>query len=175
MHCTNETSGVCGSVPLHALQDFFKELSAANTILIIGGGAVGIELASEIATDQPSKKVTLVHSQPSFLEGSPPRFGRVVKNYLEELGVQVRSLDRTLPSIPANVTCQVWHIQWTSLSCCAHQRLARAICRVATLDHSMYMETCSGQHPELTGESLSWWCSSSWGSVRSRTATAPTG
>ena len=102
------------------LQDFFKELSAANDILVIGGGAVGIELAAEIATDQPSKKVTLVHSQPAFLEGCPPRFGRVVKNYLEELGVQVHPPDQLLSSSLADVICQVWHIPWASVSCRAN-------------------------------------------------------
>jgi NADH dehydrogenase FAD-containing subunit len=32
-------------------------LQAAETVLIIGGGPVGVELAGEIATDFPNKKV----------------------------------------------------------------------------------------------------------------------
>lgn len=35
-----------------------KKLSGANTVLIIGGGPVGVELAGEIATDFPEKKVS---------------------------------------------------------------------------------------------------------------------
>ena len=36
-----------------------KKLSAANSVLIIGGGPVGVELAGEIATDFPEKKVSV--------------------------------------------------------------------------------------------------------------------
>ena len=31
--------------------------------MLIGGGPVGVELAGEIATDYPQKKVTIVHSR----------------------------------------------------------------------------------------------------------------
>lgn len=37
-----------------------KKLSAANTVLIIGGGPVGVELAGEIAVDFPEKKVSSI-------------------------------------------------------------------------------------------------------------------
>ena len=33
------------------------KLQAAETVLIIGGGPVGVELAGEVATDFPNKKV----------------------------------------------------------------------------------------------------------------------
>jgi len=34
------------------------KLKAANSVLIVGGGPVGVELAGEIAVDFPEKKVT---------------------------------------------------------------------------------------------------------------------
>jgi hypothetical protein len=37
-------------------------------VLIIEGGPVGVELAGEIATDFPEKKVTLVHSGDRLIE-----------------------------------------------------------------------------------------------------------
>ena len=72
-------------------QNYAEELKAADSVLIIGGGPVGLELAGEIATDMPSKKVTLVHSGQNILESYPPRLGRLVKSQLEVLGVKVRS------------------------------------------------------------------------------------
>src|SRR3989338_5112888 len=43
------------------LQQSSAALLAASTVLIIGGGLVGVELAAEIITKFPRKKVLLVH------------------------------------------------------------------------------------------------------------------
>lgn len=40
-----------------------KKLVAANSVLIIGGGPVGVELAGEIAVDFPTKKVKTIHKE----------------------------------------------------------------------------------------------------------------
>lgn len=39
-----------------------EKIKGANSILIIGGGPTGVELAGEIAFDYPGKDVTLVHN-----------------------------------------------------------------------------------------------------------------
>ena len=44
-------------------------LAAASSVLIIGGGPAGIELAGEIKTDHPTLMVTLVHSGPALMAG----------------------------------------------------------------------------------------------------------
>lgn len=44
-----------------------EKIDRAENILVIGGGPVGVELASEIATDFPRKSVTLVHNQSTLL------------------------------------------------------------------------------------------------------------
>lgn len=41
-----------------------KKVRAANSVLIVGGGPVGVELAGEIATDFPEKKVIMSISNP---------------------------------------------------------------------------------------------------------------
>ncbi|KAF5751691.1 FAD/NAD(P)-binding oxidoreductase family protein [Tripterygium wilfordii] len=38
-----------------------EKITSAQSILIVGGGPTGVELAGEIAVDYPDKKVTLVH------------------------------------------------------------------------------------------------------------------
>ncbi|XP_072180715.1 ferroptosis suppressor protein 1-like [Diadema setosum] len=49
-------------------QGICEKVKAAEKIVIIGGGAVGVELAGEIATDHPGKDVTIIHARDSLLE-----------------------------------------------------------------------------------------------------------
>ncbi|GMN61000.1 hypothetical protein TIFTF001_030080 [Ficus carica] len=46
----------------------FEKIKSADSILIVGGGPTGVELAGEIAVDFPGKKVTLVHRGSRLLE-----------------------------------------------------------------------------------------------------------
>lgn len=75
-----------GCAELKTLQE---HITAAETVAIIGGGAVGVELAADVKSYCPSKKVVLVHSREKLL----PRFGgrlhRHVLPALEKLGVEV--------------------------------------------------------------------------------------
>ncbi|KAL5568654.1 hypothetical protein UlMin_025229 [Ulmus minor] len=45
-----------------------EKIKSANSILIVGGGPTGVQLAAEIVTDFPEKKVTLVHRGQRLLE-----------------------------------------------------------------------------------------------------------
>ena len=45
-----------------------QKIQSAHSILIVGGGPTGVELAGEIANDFPEKKVTLVHKGPRLVE-----------------------------------------------------------------------------------------------------------
>ncbi|KAJ4979327.1 hypothetical protein NE237_010107 [Protea cynaroides] len=45
-----------------------QKIKSADSILIIGGGPTGVELAGEIAVDFPEKRVTLVHRGSRLLE-----------------------------------------------------------------------------------------------------------
>uniref|UniRef100_A0AAY4BRS0 Ferroptosis suppressor protein 1 n=1 Tax=Denticeps clupeoides TaxID=299321 RepID=A0AAY4BRS0_9TELE len=38
------------------------EIQAANSVIVVGGGSTGVEMAAEIRTEYPEKKVTLIHS-----------------------------------------------------------------------------------------------------------------
>ncbi|GMY23479.1 apoptosis-inducing factor like a [Fagus crenata] len=46
----------------------FEKIKSANTVLIVGGGPTGVELAGEISIDFPEKKVILVHRGIRLLE-----------------------------------------------------------------------------------------------------------
>jgi NADH dehydrogenase FAD-containing subunit len=44
------------------------KIESSESVLIIGGGPTGVELAAEIVVDYPGKKVTLIHRGPRLLE-----------------------------------------------------------------------------------------------------------
>ena len=82
-----------------------EKIMKAEHILLIGGGPVGVELAAEIGTDFPGKKVTLVHNQPTLLRPgvfNEKLYPRLYEQ-LEKLGVQMILNDRIeLPKQPAD-------------------------------------------------------------------------
>ncbi|CAN8255120.1 unnamed protein product, partial [Cochlearia groenlandica] len=53
---------------LSQYQAEYQKIKSSESILIVGGGPSGVELAAEIAVDFPAKKVTLVHNGPRLLE-----------------------------------------------------------------------------------------------------------
>ncbi|TYI48691.1 hypothetical protein E1A91_D13G264400v1 [Gossypium mustelinum] len=58
---------------LHYYDAENQKIQSARSILIVGGGPSGVELAGEISTDFPDKKVTLVHKGPRLLEYIGPK------------------------------------------------------------------------------------------------------
>lgn len=64
-------------------------LRPAERVLIIGAGAVGTELAGEIAHAHPEKSVTLVASDPALFPGFPAKLGKSLQAKLEAMGVEV--------------------------------------------------------------------------------------
>ncbi|XP_066327639.1 uncharacterized protein [Miscanthus floridulus] len=53
------------------LKEFQRDngkIESSESVMIIGGGPTGVELAAEIAVDYPGKKVTLIHRGPRLLE-----------------------------------------------------------------------------------------------------------
>ncbi|GAA5874581.1 hypothetical protein JCM1840_002236 [Sporobolomyces johnsonii] len=79
------------------LRSLQSQIAASSSILIIGGGPVGIELAGEVAEyyngkdGRKKKTITLVHSRERFIteEGFKPKLGESLKSQLEALGVKV--------------------------------------------------------------------------------------
>ena len=71
------------------LRQLQKSIETAETIAVIGGGAVGVELAGDIASYYPKKDVTLIHSRERLL----PRFGRKLHEHVfdvfSKLGVRM--------------------------------------------------------------------------------------
>lgn len=63
------------------------QLTAARTIGIVGAGAVGTELAGEIAHAMPDKKITLISAHDRLFPDLPEKFGNALAAKLQEAGV----------------------------------------------------------------------------------------
>lgn len=74
------------------LKEFESEnerIKAANSIVVVGGGPSGVELAGEICVDFPEKKLTLVHDGPRILEFIGPKASNKALEWLKSRRVEV--------------------------------------------------------------------------------------
>ncbi|PSS03118.1 Apoptosis-inducing factor B like [Actinidia chinensis var. chinensis] len=67
-----------------------EKIEAARSILIVGGGPSGVELAGEIAVDYPGKVVTLVHNGFRLLEFIGPKASHKTLDWLKSKHVEVK-------------------------------------------------------------------------------------
>ncbi|SDI57437.1 NADH dehydrogenase, FAD-containing subunit [Aliiruegeria lutimaris] len=75
-----------------------QQIEGASSIAIIGGGALGVELAGEIKALRTHKQVTLVSDTP-LIDGYDPRLGQGLEAKLGLLGVEVIT-GRTAVDLP---------------------------------------------------------------------------
>ncbi len=71
------------------LSQYATRLSEVDSVLIIGGGVVGCELAAEIVCAFPHKRVVLVHSGKELCERLPERARKHVISFLLKRGVEI--------------------------------------------------------------------------------------
>ncbi|KAK2757239.1 Apoptosis-inducing factor 2 [Arachnomyces sp. PD_36] len=83
------------------LQSIQESIKTANKIAIVGGGAVGIELATDIKDFYQDKDVTLIHSRGRLLNQFGERLHDHVLPVLQEL--KIRTLLNERPRIPGGV------------------------------------------------------------------------
>ncbi len=70
------------------LLKYSTKIKKANSILIIGGGLVGVELAGELTT-KTNKKITIVQGGDRLIERNSVRASEYVKNFLEKRGCEI--------------------------------------------------------------------------------------
>ncbi len=78
-----------------------SELNKAASVLIIGGGPVGVELAGEIADHYPQKSVTIAQGPDRLLDKLAPKASRLAEELLTSLGVKVLLDTRLSETNPA--------------------------------------------------------------------------
>ena len=66
-----------------------RQIKDAKRVVLVGGGALGVEFATDIKSIYPDKDVTLIHSRQRLLPNFDERIHEVAKARLEELGVKM--------------------------------------------------------------------------------------
>lgn len=75
------------------------KITAAQDVVVIGGGAAGIELATDVKSRFPNKQVTLIHSHKTLLnDGVGLKMHDVLVKEMDRLGVNLVLGER--PTIP---------------------------------------------------------------------------
>nr|CAD1818020.1 unnamed protein product [Ananas comosus var. bracteatus] len=74
---------------LEQFQEDNVKIQNSGSVLIVGGGPTGVELAAEIAVDYPDKKVTLVHNGPRLLEFIGRKASNKALDWLKSKKVEV--------------------------------------------------------------------------------------
>ncbi|KAJ3818707.1 hypothetical protein EV361DRAFT_949734 [Lentinula raphanica] len=69
-------------------------IEASESILVVGGGALGIQFATDIAAIHPGKRITLLHSRPRLLPRFDERMHTEIFETLLALNIQVILGDR---------------------------------------------------------------------------------
>lgn len=87
------------SEALDDLRQTHKEVAAAERVLILGAGPVGLELAGEIKVVWPDKHVTIVDPIDQVLPGFLPQVHEDLHRQLDEMGIDLR-LSTSLTALP---------------------------------------------------------------------------
>ncbi|WMV31574.1 hypothetical protein MTR67_024959 [Solanum verrucosum] len=85
----SETGAYTKDEKFSQYQTDHQKIKSASSILIIGGGQTGVELAAEIAVDYPDKKVTIVHRGSMLLEFIGESASNKVVHWLKSRKVEI--------------------------------------------------------------------------------------
>eukprot|EP00064_Thunnus_orientalis_P021349 superscaffoldBa00006417_g21510 len=91
---------------IQTYEDFVTQ--AAGSVLVVGGGSTGVEMAAEIKTEYPDKKVVLIHSRIGLADPELlPSVRQQAKEVLLEKGVELLLGQKVsnLSELQLNVTC----------------------------------------------------------------------
>ncbi|KAJ5602238.1 hypothetical protein N7510_011772 [Penicillium lagena] len=81
------------------LQQHQAEVQRSQSIMIVGGGAVGVQMATDLKEFYPEKEVTVVQSRPRLMPNFHPQLHELIKERFDELGVRLITGSRvTIPS-----------------------------------------------------------------------------
>ncbi|KAG8715020.1 hypothetical protein FRC08_011116, partial [Ceratobasidium sp. 394] len=81
------------------LRSFKQNLKAAQHVLIVGGGSVGLEYAGELRHYFPEKKVTVIHGGKELTNKTyPAKFRQSVLDATRKLGIEVVLGDKISPN-----------------------------------------------------------------------------
>ncbi|KXJ85001.1 hypothetical protein Micbo1qcDRAFT_224999 [Microdochium bolleyi] len=74
---------------IELLQKFQARIAHTERIVVVGGGAAGVELATDAKEKYPDKHITLVHSREAVIHRFRPELQAVAKKGIEDLGIEL--------------------------------------------------------------------------------------
>ena len=86
------------STRVEILRKYYAKLEQSKSVLIIGGGLVGVELAAEILCAYPEKQVTIAHAKPTLLERMPLPARMYAQTWLQKRGAVLFLDERVVSS-----------------------------------------------------------------------------
>lgn len=90
VNCTEKTQGV------KLLQGMQKRLESAKTVVVVGGGAAGVEVATDAKDLYPEKHIILIHSRDAVMHRFGKGLQKAAREGLERLGVELILEDRVV-------------------------------------------------------------------------------
>ncbi|KIX03861.1 uncharacterized protein Z518_07414 [Rhinocladiella mackenziei CBS 650.93] len=100
---------------------FFQEqqdrIKAGQNIVIVGGGAAGVEVAGDIKTKYPEKSVTLVHSRKNLLNNFGVGLHETAQKALEALEVKLYLGERVISDMDTESPKEITLSSGTILRC----------------------------------------------------------
>ncbi|KAF7715232.1 Uncharacterized protein PECH_008725 [Penicillium ucsense] len=82
------------------LQSHQDRVKRSNSIIIVGGGAVGVQMATDLKEYYPDKEVTVIQSRDRVMPGFHPRLHEIIQARFDELGI--RLITRSRVKVPAD-------------------------------------------------------------------------
>lgn len=76
------------------------DVKQSKSILIVGGGAVGVQMATDLKEYYPDKQVTVVQSRPRVMPHFHEKLHDIIKKRFDELGVRLITSSRV--AVPPN-------------------------------------------------------------------------
>ncbi|QRW05750.1 apoptosis-inducing factor A [Ceratobasidium sp. AG-Ba] len=87
------------SQAIEHIRSFRSSLEAVQNVLVVGGGAVGVEYVGELRHFMPDKKITLVHGGNELMNKTyPVKYRKALYNAVTKLGVHVILDDKISPT-----------------------------------------------------------------------------
>ncbi|KAM5511609.1 oxidoreductase [Fusarium oxysporum f. sp. phaseoli] len=71
------------------LQGYQKRVAAARSIVVVGGGANGVQIAADIKELYPEKEVSLAHSRQQLMPGFHQDLDALIKRRFKDIGVRL--------------------------------------------------------------------------------------
>lgn len=85
---------------INYLQSYQTQLRNARAVTIVGGGAVGVQMALDLKELYPEKEVTVVHSRDRLMQNFHPKLHEIISDAFQEKGINL--ITSTRAKLPPN-------------------------------------------------------------------------